>query len=171
MKNYICAILILLPTYLCASSILPTIEYVDLNQYQGKWYSVASLPQFFNRGCLYQTAEYEIKSNQEVGVFNTCVKPRKIKTIKGIATIDNIETNADLTVHFRLFWGLLAVQGDYKVLALDEDYQYVMVGAEDRKSLWIMSRTKNIPKDVMAHYVALAKKLGFQTSKLIYSSF
>ena len=171
MKYFMIAMLALLSGQIYGASSLPTVEYVDLNQYQGKWYSVASLPQFFNRGCLYQTAEYKVQSSQEVGVFNTCVKARKIKTIKGVATIDNLKTNADLTVHFRLFWGLFGVQGDYKVLALDDDYQYVMVGGEDRKSLWIMSRTKSIPQNIMDNYVALAKELGFQTGHLVHSKF
>ncbi len=37
---------------------LPTVEYVDLNQYGGKWYAITSLPQRFTKNCLYQTAEY-----------------------------------------------------------------------------------------------------------------
>ncbi len=149
-----------------SASELQTVDYVDINKYIGKWYSIKSLPQLFTKGCLYQTAEYDLIDSESISVLNTCVKANKIKTIKGRAIVDNPETNADLTVYFKLFWGWFEVDGDYKVLALDDDYQYVMVGGQDRKSLWIMSRFKSIPEKVMNEYLQKAHDLGFNISEL-----
>ena len=138
---------------LFAKEDLATVDYVDLNQYAGKWYEITSIPQKFTKSCLYQTAEYGAIDSQSVSVLNTCYKGKKKRgprrtvrnvktTIKGIARVDD-NTNADLTVTFSVFFGWIKFDGDYKVLALDDDYKYVLVGSEDRKSLWILSRTKS----------------------------
>ena len=41
-----------------------------------------------------------------------------------------------------------------------------MVGGQDRKSLWIMSRFKSIPEKVMNEYLQKAHDLGFNISEL-----
>lgn len=150
---------------------LPTVEYVDLNKYMGVWYSVSSLPQRFTKGCLYQSAEYKLENTNRVSVLNTCYKKNKTSDILGYATVDNTQTNADLSVYFRILWRLFKVSGDYKVLALDENYQFVMVGSEDRKSLWIMSRSKSMPEIQLNKFRVKAKQLGFKVEELKSSEF
>ena len=46
-----------------------------------------------------------------------------------------------------------------------------MVASRDRKSLWIMSRTTSMPKEIYDQYVADAKDLGFAVEKLVLSKF
>lgn len=156
---------------------LPTVEYVDLNRYQGKWYAISAVPIFFTKFCKYQTAEYALLDESTVSVKNTCyygalrrVIDGGLKySVEGTATPDN-QFNSDLTVRLKIL-GFRTGDGDYKVLALDEDYQHVLVGSEDRKSLWILARDKEIPAEVKTSYLQLATDLGFDTSKLVDSVF
>lgn len=152
---------------------LPTVGSVDIGRFIGKWYSVASLPQIFTRNCLGQTADYSIRSENSINVLNTCLKKNnKIDTIKGKAVVINPETNAELVVTFdNFFTRLFRVKGDYNVVRLDESYENLIVGSKDRKSLWIMSRTPNMDEAVYAEYVAYARSLGYDTSKLLISHF
>lgn len=156
-----------------ASSTLPTAEHVDVAQYIGKWYAVTSLPQFFTRKCVAQTAEYAIKTANSVSVLNTCIKKNgSTKTIEGQAVIINPITNANLEVTFNNFWTrLFRVKGDYTIIKLEADYSTVLVGSADRKSLWVLSRTPYLNEEVKNDYVAYAKSLGFDTSKLVESKF
>ncbi len=150
---------------------LETVDYVDLNRYMGKWYALKSLPQIFTIGCKYQTAEYKLLSNQEVSVLNTCIRSFGSSQVKGVATVDNAQTNADLSVQFKLFGGIFRPKGDYKILALDEDYQYVLVGSENLESLWLMSRDKTMPDEIVKEYILIAKEFGFKTNELVDSHF
>lgn len=153
---------------------LPTVSSVEIERYVGKWYAHAALPQFFTRTCLAQTAEYEIIAPGTVSVYNVCLKKKgKIKDIKGKAVVTNTMTNAELEVTFDQFWTrLFKVKGDYNIIELDENYDYVMVGSNDRKSLWIMSRTEEmIPSEIFNAYIKRAKSLGFKTKKLVISKF
>ncbi len=152
---------------------LPTASYVEIERYVGKWYAITSLPQFFSRGCIAQSAEYEILSPNSVSVLNTCFKRNgKTSTITGKAVVVNPNTNAELEVTFdNFFTRLFKVKGDYTIIKLDPDYEYVMVGSKDRKSLWIMARETTMPAKVLQEYVDFASSIGFDVSKLEDSKF
>jgi len=171
LKNLI--VLILLSCTSFANDPLPTADYVDINKYIGKWYSIAALPQFFTRKCEAQTAEYGIRDENSITVLNTCIKDQKIKkTIDGQAIISNANTNAELIVSFNNFWTrLFRVKGDYIIMALDSEYKYVLIGSKSRKGLWIMSRTTTMPKNIYKSYLKIAADNGFKTEKLVLSRF
>jgi len=151
---------------------LRTVDYVDVQRYVGKWYAISALPQFFTRKCIAQTAEYEIINPQTISVLNTCLKVKGQTKIFGQAVVKNAETNAELIVTFNNFFTrLFRVKGDYNIISLDGEYRYVTVASEDRKSLWIMSRTPSMPLEVYNEYVKEARSQKFPTDKLIISRF
>lgn len=156
-----------------ANETLPTANYVNVKEYVGKWYAISALPQFFTRKCVAQTADYAIKNVSTITVLNTCIKrDGSHKTISGQAVVVNNQTNAELVVTFDNFWTkLFRVKGDYNIIKLDESYSTVLIGSKDRKSLWILSRTPYLNEDVKKEYVEYAKKLNFDTSKLVDSEF
>lgn len=147
---------------------LPTASDVDVARYIGKWYTIASLPQFFTRSCVGQTAEYGILNEQSISVHNVCYKENgKTKDIKGKGTIVDAPNNARLEVRFDSFWtNLFRVKGEYVIIKLSEGYDSVMVGSTDRKSLWIMSRTPSIDPDALLDYKKTADDLGFSVEQL-----
>lgn len=151
---------------------LPTPGYVEIERYLGRWYAVASLPQFFTRNCIGQTADYGAINPQTISVLNTCLKKKGKSTIKGEAVVKNARTNAELVVTFDSFFTrLFRVKGDYTIIRLDPEYRYVLVGAKDRKSLWILSRSTTMPESELKSYIDEANQLGFKTDKLVYSKF
>lgn len=151
---------------------LRTVSYVNINQYIGKWYAISALPQFFTRNCKAQTAEYEIVNEQTVSVLNTCLKKKGKTIIEGQAVVDNAATNAELIVTFNNFFTrLFKVEGDYNIIKLDPNYQFVTVGSRDRKSLWIMSRTPSMPKEIYEQYVRDAEEQNYPVKKLVESQF
>jgi apolipoprotein D and lipocalin family protein len=151
---------------------LPTADYVDVGRYVGKWYAISSLPQFFTRKCVGQTADYGIINEQTISVVNTCLKGKGTTTIKGEAVVTNAATNAELIVTFdNFFTRLFRVKGDYTIIKLDADYRYVLIGSKDRKSLWIMSRQTEMPADVLAQYLKYAQELNFKVDKMVLSKF
>ena len=78
-------------------------------------------------------------------------------------------SNSKLKVQFALSGIKLPfLAGDYWIIDLDEDYQFVMVGEEKREYLWILSRTKTMPLEITQTLVAKARKLEFPVEKLIY---
>ena len=152
---------------------LPTVDYVEVTRFVGKWYAHYSLPQFFTNSCRAQTAEYEVINEKKISVLNTCLKKKGVTTIYGQAVVTNPGKNSELIVTFNNFFTrLFRVKGDYNIIKLDENYDYVLVGSINRKSLWLMSRSDvAIPEVIREEYLNYARELGFNTKKLVESRF
>ncbi|GHA66970.1 lipocalin family protein [Pontibacter akesuensis] len=144
---------------------LETVPEVDLEQYEGRWYEIARLPQRFEKGCHCVYAEYSQHPDGYVEVRNACREggpDGKLDIATGKAFPVEGSHNSKLKVQF--FWPF---KGDYWILELASDYKYALVGTPDRKSLWILSRTPQLSEDVYERYVQLAAKKDFPVEKLI----
>lgn len=150
---------------------LETVDYVDVDRYLGKWYEIARFDQTFQRNCTAVTAEYVKRKNGTIKVINKCRKfnPKgKLKTAIGRARVTDKTTNAKLRVQFFLrFLNVKFLQGNYWVIALDDDYQYAMVGDPSRKYLWILNRSPKMDERIYLELVQKAENLGFDTDKLL----
>ncbi len=143
---------------------LATVESVDLQRYAGKWYEIASYPAPFQRDCTGTTAEYTLRDDGTVQVFNRCLKGDLTgpeDTIIGTARVVDAETNAKLAVNFGFFF-----EGPYWILMLDPDYQYAVVGEPTRSFLWILSRTPQMDGAVYEQILADLPALGYDPSRL-----
>jgi len=154
-----------------SNTYLPTVKNVSLSRYIGKWFAITALPQRFTKRCVAQEAIYSLKSNTEIGVQNICTRKSGRKTdIKGFAKATNLPGVFDLkfTTGFAGFFG---AQADYNIIALDPEYKYALIGGQDRKSLWLLSRTKFVSNGVYNYYLSRAQELGFDISKVVDSNF
>lgn len=147
------------------SQTLPTVPFVDLKKYSGKWYEIASFPQRFQRGCTATTAEYTLSDKGFVIVENRCNKDSltgKQSYIKGKAFVVENSGNAKLLIQF--FWPF---KGKYWIIDLADDYSYAVVAHPNRKYLWILSRTATMTENTYSQIISKIKEQGFDTSKII----
>lgn len=72
------------------------------------------------------------------------------------------DSGARLRVSF--FWPFSA---PYWIIALDDDYQYAMVGLPNRRYLWILSRTPEMKPETFKKLKEIARKQGFEVDRLI----
>ena len=151
---------------------LPTAPAVDLARYAGTWYEIARLPMWFQRHCVDSKAIYTSRSDGAIGVHNECVTDTgEIEQLDGVATVVDSETNARLRVVFDNFFARLfgsSHEGNYWIIDLDADYRTSVVGTPDRRYLWILSRTPELPPVVTARLIERAASLGFPVDQLIY---
>jgi len=150
------------------SQTLQTVPFVDLNKYAGKWYEIASIPQFFQKGCNGTTAEYTVTDKGYVIVENRCNKDSiqgKQTYIKGKAFVVENSGNAKLKVQF--FWPF---KGKYWIIDLADDYSYAVVGNPNRKALWILSRTPVMSDITYQQIIAGIKEKGFDIAKIVLTN-
>jgi lipocalin len=138
-----------------------TVKSVDLNRYLGSWFEIAKYDHYFERDLDYAMARYTLRDDGKIDVLNTGIKDGRAKDAKGIAKTTDVP-------------GLLRVSffgpffGDYRIMMLDEDYQYVLVGGSTDKYLWILSRTPQLDDATLSLILAEADRRGYDTSKLIW---
>lgn len=134
---------------------------LQLDKYLGSWYEIARFDHRFERGMQFCKAQYTLRDDGKVAVLNTGIKDGKPKEAKG---------KAKLTDNPRIlrvsFFG--PFYGDYRIMLLDDDYQWVLIGGSNAKYLWIMSRTSQLTDDVRETILAEATKRGYDVSKLIW---
>lgn len=142
-----------------------SVPSVDLGRYVGKWYEVAAFPMFFQRKCVGDaTAEYALRPDGEISVVNRCRTEEGFDEAVGRAWAVEGTGNAQLKVSF--FWPFRA---DYWVVGLAEDYQWAVVGNPNRKYLWILSRTPQLPKEQLDKALQAATRQGFDLAELKYT--
>jgi apolipoprotein D and lipocalin family protein len=137
----------------------------ELQRYLGTWYEVARLDHPFERGLERITATYELRDDGGVKVTNRGydVAKGEWKEAIGKAYFVGPPDVGQLKVSF---FG--PFYGGYNVVALDEDYRWVMVCGPSTSYLWILSRDPGLPPEILERLVARAASLGFDTGKLIY---
>jgi apolipoprotein D and lipocalin family protein len=147
-----------------SKSELTVVGSVDLQRYLGKWYEIASYPAWFQKGCTGSTAEYSLLPDGKIQVINRCRKGSldgPLKESKGKAEVVDTVTNAKLKVWF--FWPF---KGNYWIIELNPDYQWVVVGEPSRKYLWILSRTPTMDEAVYKGILERLPQKGYDPAKL-----
>jgi len=134
-----------------SSGELQVVDQVDLSRYLGKWYEIAHIPVFFQKGCAGgTTATYTLVKEGTVGVVNQCcTSDGQKKEARGRAWVVDKKTNAKLKVSFVSFLGFYLFAGDYWIIDLGPNYEYAVVGHPSRSIGWILSRTPSLPPDVL----------------------
>ncbi len=144
---------------------LQVVPAVDLARYAGKWYEIARLPNWFQRGCASDTtATYSLRPDGKVSVLNTCrAADGRLKTAKGTARIaDEKGPNTRLKVTF--FWPF---SGDYWIIDLDPDYRWAVVGEPRRKYFWVLSRDPRMDETLYRQILERAKQQGYDLAPLL----
>jgi apolipoprotein D and lipocalin family protein len=142
------------------------VQNFDVKRYLGTWYEIARLDHSFERGLNNISATYTLRDDGGIDVLNRGFdnKKNKWKEAKGKAHFIGEKTVASLKVSF---FG--PFYGGYNVIALDKDhYSYAMVCGPDRSYLWILSREKALDKEILDKLIERARRLGFDTDKLIF---
>jgi apolipoprotein D and lipocalin family protein len=143
---------------------LQTVSSVDLNRYAGKWYEIASFPQWFQKGCVATTATYTLRKDGDVDVLNQCrdkTLDGKPRSAKGKAWVVDSKSNAKLKVRF--FWPF---SGDYWIIDLGASYEYAVVGHPKRNYLWILSRSPQMDRTVYDAIIERLKKQHYDVARL-----
>lgn len=149
-----------------AETPVASVPVLDLARYGGKWYEIASFPMFFQRNCVGDTtAEYALTPEREVSVTNRCRTGSGFDEARGKAWAVADSNNARLKVSF--FWPF---RSDYWVLGLDADYRWAVVGNPNRKYLWVLSRTPQLPKQLLDDALRAAAAQGYDLTQLRYTA-
>ena len=141
-----------------------TVKELDLNRYLGTWYEIARFPHSFEKNLVGVTATYSLRADGKIEVLNqgyqNTLEGERSKAV-GKAKIPNKQDPGKLKVSF--FW---IFYGDYNVLELDENYQYVMIGSSSPKYFWILCRTPQMAPEVYDMLLEKARKRGYNLDKL-----
>lgn len=132
---------------------------IDINRYIGKWFEIAKIPNMFQPDMTNIVAEYATNNDATIKVTNSGYVNGKLKQIVGTAKL----TGEDDLLKVSFFPNIYS---DYRIIGIDEDYQYAVVGGSNKDFLWILSRHNKIDKEIFEWLVDVARKEGYNVDKL-----
>ena len=134
---------------------------LNLDKYLGDWYEIARFDHKFERGIQFCKANYSLREDGKVAVKNTGIKNGKPSEANGKAKF----TDNPRVLRVSFFGPFY---GDYRIMHLDPDYQWVLVGGSDESYLWILARTSKISDKVKETMLNEAMRRGYDVNKLIW---
>ncbi|GMU22755.1 MAG: hypothetical protein AMXMBFR13_28390 [Phycisphaerae bacterium] len=143
---------------------LATADNFDLTRYLGKWYEIAKYPVFFEIGCSGVTAEYTLREDGTVRVLNICRNEEGVEKSRIVGTA--VPTDPDDPAKLGVSFAVVPIQAPYWVLEVGANYEFAVVGAPNRRTLWILSRTPSLDASVYEAILARLPEYGYDPDRL-----
>lgn len=141
-----------------------TAEFVDLERFMGDWYVVGNIPTPIEKTAFNAVERYTLDDNGTIATtftFNDKAFDGVRKEYKPRAFVRDKESNAVWGMQF--IW---PIKAEYRILYVDPDYAFTIVGRTARDYAWIMARSPDVPEDVYQQLVALLADEAYDVSKV-----
>jgi apolipoprotein D and lipocalin family protein len=153
---------------------LHTVEHVDLGRYAGTWYEIARLPSDLEQGGGggQPKVHYAVHGGGVIDVLSGWFDASgQEQVVRGEARVLPGSHGAKLAISFLPAWLRWLPFGwtDQWVLHVDETYALAVVGAPDRRHLWVLARRPRIEPETLDAAVDLARAQGFAVDRLLVS--
>jgi apolipoprotein D and lipocalin family protein len=149
----------------CSASDQPPLtlaKQVDLDRYAGRWYIIANIPYFAERGNVGSFFDVSFPDGKVLDVYSgrgkTFGAPLKQFTMNGYV----VPHTHNARWRESPFWPIYL---SYLVLWVDPDYQYALVGYPGRGYGWILSRSPQIGDATYQSLLARFGGEGYDTSQ------
>jgi apolipoprotein D and lipocalin family protein len=143
---------------------MATVEQVDLPRFMGDWYVIANIPTFLEKDAYNPVESYALNADGTIATtftFNAGSFEGEEKVYHPQGFIRNTATNAEWGMQF--VW---PIKADYRIVYIDEDYQYTVIGRNSRDYVWIMARTAQIPDQTYGELRDFVIDLGYDPELL-----
>lgn len=137
---------------------------VDLPRYMGDWYVIANIPTFIEKNAFNAIENYKLNPDGTIATtftFNEGALDGPAKKYQPTGYVYDKESNA--------YWGmqfLWPFKGEFRIVYVDPNYQFTIIGRTKRDYLWIMARTSKIDNLELEKMINIAKEQGYDASKI-----
>jgi len=143
---------------------LATVPRVDLERFMGDWYVIANIPTFIEEGAHNAVESYRQDADGTIATTFTFRDggfdgPEKRYNPRGYV----LDRGSNAVWGMQFIW---PIKADYRIVYLAPDYSQTVIAREARDYLWIMARTPSISEADYARLVALAGRLGYDTTRI-----
>lgn len=151
----------------CASTAVPpirTMEYVDLDRFAGEWFVIASIPTFLERRAYNAVEIYEPPVDGVVETtfrFNEGGFDGEVKEYFPTGFVEEGTGNAVWGMQF--VW---PVKAEYRIVYVDSDYRFTIIGRTKRDFVWVMARVPEISEADYDRMISIVEQEGYDLAKL-----
>jgi apolipoprotein D and lipocalin family protein len=142
-----------------------TLARLDLPRYMGKWYNIAHIPYFAERGYVGSYSEWTLRPDGQINDLYAAKKHSFDAEESRNTFTDTVEpgsNGARWSVHLL---GPITVK--QLTLYVDPDYRYTILGYPDKSLGWIFARTPEIDDATYQDLLARLDQMGYDTSRFL----
>lgn len=147
----------------CAEAPIPTVAHVDLERFMGRWYVLASIPTFLERGA---HNAVEIYRRDTDGTIHTTFTLRR-DAFDG--ELVEYRPRGFVSAESPAIWGMQLIwpiKAEYRIVYLDPDYSQTVIGRTKRDYVWLMGRTPDLAAADYERFLTLIGELGYDTTRV-----
>lgn len=141
-----------------------TAESVDLNRFSGDWYVIANIPTFIETQAYNAIENYAEPIDGKIATtftFNKGGFDGEEKTYRPTGFVREGTGNAIWGMQF--IW---PIKAEYRIVYVDPDYQFTVVGRSKRDYVWVMAREPTIKDADYERLLGIVAEEGYDLSKL-----
>ncbi|MDB0051512.1 lipocalin family protein [Gammaproteobacteria bacterium] len=141
-----------------------TVASVDLTRFAGDWFVIANIPTFIETQAFNAIESYSEPVGNKIATtfsFNEGGFNGKKKIYHPTAFIREGSGNA--------VWGMQFVwpiKAEYRIVYLDQDYQFTIIGRSKRDYVWLMAREPNIDEIDYDRLLKIIAEEGYDLGKI-----
>jgi apolipoprotein D and lipocalin family protein len=138
---------------------------LDAGKFLGTWFEIARLPNKAEKKCV-GDAFMTFATDYKVGHFqivDSCKRPDGTQNVRNQSG-KRADKTGDGKLKIQTIWPFSA---RYWIVGVGPDYGWALLATPNRKKLWVLSKTAELPADQLAAAEAVASAQGFNTGKLI----
>jgi apolipoprotein D and lipocalin family protein len=142
---------------------IATVEHVDLERFMGRWYVLASIPTFLERGAHNAVETY---TREPDGTIATTFSFRR-DSFDG--PLVEYHPRGYVSDESAAVWGMQFVwpiKAEYRIVYLAPDYSQTVIGRSARDYVWLMARTPAIAAADYERFLALLGELGYAAAEV-----
>lgn len=155
-----------------AKKALATAAHVNLDRFVGSWFEIARLPDKGDKDCVSDARATYVRTDDGLRLLSLCRRENgTIRRSTGRARLCDDATQARFKISYSsaALDALPFVWRDYTIIDVADDYSTAIVGASDRKHLWLLSRQPTVGDAAHQDFLNKARAQGFDTSALVYT--
>ena len=143
-----------------------TVEKVDIQKFMGSWYVQAGRFTPFEKDVFNGVEVYTWNASEnriDIGfTYNQGSFDGPVKSLPQKGWIYNETSNA----HWKVspLWPL---KFNYLIIGLDTNYQWTVIGVPDQKYVWLMTREKQVSKELIDKVVSEIIAKGYNMDSLV----
>ena len=143
---------------------LKAVERVDLDRYMGRWYMIANIPYFAERGNVAARVDYSLRKDGEIDDLLTAQegfdKPQFTRL--GRISISDPVTHAEGMITF-----MPPLSQPFSIVYLDDAYQYTVVAHPSRTFCWIFSRQPRMSDEAYRQVLTVLTANLYDVSRIL----
>tara|TARA_B100001093_G_scaffold456117_1_gene466842 strand:+ start:29984 stop:30463 length:480 start_codon:yes stop_codon:yes gene_type:complete len=147
-------------SFIKGADTMKTVEFVDLEKFMGKWFVIALVPNMIEKGAINSSDTYVLNEDGTIDITYNAIKDGKQRQIKQKGTVVNQSSNAEWTIQMRKPF-VPFMKFPFKIVYVDENYEYMAVGYPKNTMGWIMGRSSSLSEEDYNKIINSLIELGY----------